>query len=72
MRRRLVVIASAALLVPAVGTATLVRRPANRSSAHETGRAPAAAQFVGYWMGIDPLGGDSRRGITTNNIERSP
>jgi hypothetical protein len=60
MRLRLVLIISAVVLVPGVGTTTLVARAANASG--------GARQFVGYWMGIDPLdGGDSRRGITTNN-----
>jgi hypothetical protein len=66
MRLRLALIISAAVLVPGVGTATLVARAA-ASGGHEAGHEPAARQFVGYWMGIDPLdGGDSRRGITTN------
>lgn len=63
MKRQLVVAVSAALAV-AAGSAALVANAAStsRSSARN---APAARQFVGYWMGIDPLdGGDSRRGIT--------
>lgn len=63
MKRQLVVAVSAALVV-AAGSAALVANAAStgRSAARH---APAARQFVGYWMGIDPLdGGDSRRGIT--------
>src|SRR5215471_9890513 len=67
MRLRLALIISAAVLVPGVATATLVARAASASGGHEA-HGPGARQFVGYWMGIDPLdGGDSRRGITTNN-----
>src|SRR5262249_2785596 len=41
----------------------LVAQAANVSSGPQSGR-----QFVGYWMGIDPLdGGDVRRGITAND-----
>ena len=66
--RRLAVIVTAALLLPALGTATLVAHAATRSSGSESGGGPGAQQFVGYWMGIDPLdGGDSRRGITPND-----
>ena len=68
MRLRLVLIISAAVLVPGVGTATLVAHAANASGGPEPRHGPGAQQFVGYWMGIGPLdGGDSRRGITTNN-----
>jgi hypothetical protein len=67
MRLRLALIISAAVLVPGMATATLVARAANASGGHEAGHEASARQFVGYWMGIDPLdGGDSRRGITTN------
>jgi hypothetical protein len=67
MRRRLVVIVFAALLLLATGTATLVAQAAGTSGGRDSGHGPAGAQFVGYWMGIDPLdGGDSRRGITPN------
>ena len=35
---------------------------------HKVGDVSSTRQFVGYWMGIDPLdGGDSRRGITVND-----
>jgi hypothetical protein len=68
MRLRLALIISAAVLVSGVGAAALVARAASASGGHGAGQGPGAQQFVGYWMGIDPLdGGDSRRGITTNN-----
>jgi hypothetical protein len=63
MKRQLVVAVSAAMVV-AAASAALVANAAtsSRPSARHT---PVARQFVGYWMGIDPLdGGDSRRGIT--------
>ena len=63
MRRRLPIIVSAALVVVAAGSVVLAHT-ASASSAQATAK-PKARQFVGYWMGIDPLdGGDSRRGIT--------
>jgi hypothetical protein len=66
VRRRLALIVFAALLLP--GTVTLVAQAATRSGGGDTGRGPGTQQFVGYWMGIDPLdGGDSRRGITPND-----
>jgi hypothetical protein len=65
MKRRLVGIVAAALLGAAGGSAALVAGAAGNSSGSEARQAPLARQFVGYWMGIDPLdGGDSRRGIT--------
>lgn len=67
MRRRLIVIVSAVLLLAGAAAAALVAHGASASSGLEARRAPAGGQFVGYWMGIDPLdGGDSRRGITSN------
>jgi len=67
MRRRLLVIVSAVLLLAGAAAAALVARGASASSGLEERRTPKADQFVGYWMGIDPLdGGDSRRGITRN------
>jgi hypothetical protein len=55
------IIASAVLLL-AAGSAVLVAEAADGS------KGPRGGQFVGYWMGIDPLdGGDSRRGITRND-----
>lgn len=63
MKRQLVAAVSAALIA-AAGSAALVANAANTSGSSAR-HAPAARQFVGYWMGIDPLdGGDSRRGIT--------
>jgi hypothetical protein len=65
MRRRLVIIVSAVLFVASVGSVVLGAHAANASSQRQTRKAPDADQFVGYWMGIDPLdGGDSRRAIT--------
>jgi hypothetical protein len=67
MQRHLVVIAFAALLVGGAGSAALVANAAGTSSDSESRHVSGARQFVGYWMGIDPLdGGDSRRGITRN------
>jgi hypothetical protein len=68
MHRRLAIVGSAALLVFGAGWAALVAQasngPGDRSGHDRTG----ARQFVGYWMGIDPLdGGDARRGITRND-----
>ena len=66
MRRRLLIIVSAVLVVVAAGSVVL----AHGASASGTKAAakPKARQFVGYWMGIDPLdGGDSRRGITVDD-----
>jgi hypothetical protein len=60
MKRRLVIV-STVLVVAAAASVALVAQAAGTSSGHKGG------QFVGYWMGIDPLdGGDSRRGITPN------
>jgi hypothetical protein len=60
MKRRLVIV-STAVVVAAAASVALVGQAAGTSSGHKGG------QFVGYWMGIDPLdGGDSRRGITPN------
>ena len=66
MRFGQVVIVSIILSVALVGSALLVAsadaaiEPRGRDASH-------AKEFVGYWMGIDPLdGGDSRRGITRN------
>ena len=65
MRRHLVIIVSAALVLGGVGSALLVAQAASTSSEDKAGHG---SRFVGYWMGIDPLdGGDSRRGITRND-----
>jgi hypothetical protein len=66
--QRHAIIASVVLLVVGVGSAGLVAYAANTPSEKEARHVPGARQFVGYWMGIDPLdGGDSRRGITRND-----
>jgi len=63
MRPRLTIIMSAFFLVAGLGSAILIAQAANKS-----GGPKQSAQFVGYWMGIDPLdGGDVRRGITAND-----
>jgi hypothetical protein len=68
MRLRLAIIVSAVLLVVGGGSAVLIAQAATSSSGHKAATASGARQFVGYWMGIDPLdGGDSRRGITRND-----
>jgi len=65
--RRCLIIVSAVLSVALVGSAILVAPSASASGEHQARTAWKARQFVGYWMGIDPLdGGDSRRGITKN------
>jgi hypothetical protein len=64
---RFAVIASAVVIAAGVGFGVILAH-ADASSAEKGGRGPGAQQFVGYWMGIDPLdGGDSRRGITEND-----
>ena len=68
MQRRLAVVASAALLAAGAGSAVLLAQAAEASGPHKARDESSTRQFVGYWMGIDPLdGGDSRRGITVNN-----
>src|SRR5262245_18774542 len=63
MRRCLIIMISALFLVAGLGSAVLVAKAGN-----EPGGQGSARQFVGYWMGIDPLdGGDVRRGITAND-----
>jgi hypothetical protein len=65
MKRRHVGSVAAVLLAGAGGSAALVAGAAGSSSGSQASQVPLARQFVGYWMGIDPLdGGDSRRGIT--------
>ena len=67
MHRRLAVVASAALLVAGAGSAVLLAQAALQASGPLRRSESSTRQFVGYWMGIDPLdGGDSRRGITVN------
>jgi hypothetical protein len=68
MQRHLVITVSAVVLVAGAGSAALVAQAAKTSSGAKARPASSARQFVGYWMGIDPLdGGDSRRGITRNS-----
>jgi hypothetical protein len=63
MKRHLVLSVCAAVLV--AGSLALVASAASTSGRSSARHVPAARQFAGYWMGIDPLdGGDSRRGIT--------
>ena len=62
--KRLLAVAVSAALVAAAASAALVANAAS-TGGPSARHVPAARQFVGYWMGIDPLdGGDSRRGIT--------
>ena len=62
MRRRLAITISALFVVAGLGS-VLVAQATNKS-----GGPQSARQFIGYWMGIDPLdGGDARRGITAND-----
>jgi hypothetical protein len=71
MRPRLVIIVSSVLFVASVGSVVVGAHTANASSRHQARKAPDAGQFVGYWMGIDPLdGGDSRRAITRSDDRR--
>jgi hypothetical protein len=68
MQRHLAIIVSVVLLAAGLGSAVLVAHAANTSREHKAHKVSSARQFVGYWMGIDPLdGGDSRRGITPDN-----
>ena len=67
MRRHLAIIVSVVLLAAGLGSAVLAAHAATTSSGQKVRKLSSARQFVGYWMGIDPLdGGDSRRGITWN------
>ena len=64
MRPRLNIIMPSLFLVAGLGSAVLLAQAANKSDGHKQ----SAREFVGYWMGIDPLdGGDVRRGITAND-----
>ena len=66
MRRRLLIIVSAMLIVAAAGSVVLAH--AASASGKQAAAKAKARQFVGYWMGIDPLdGGDARRGITVDD-----
>jgi hypothetical protein len=66
MRRRLVLAISAAVLLAAgAASAALAVHSSGAPGDAQSGSRSSGRQFVGYWMGIDPLdGGDSRRGIT--------
>ena len=74
MQRHLAIVISSVVLAGGAGSAALVAHASDPSGGHPAdgssgpkGDASHARQFVGYWMGIDPLdGGDSRRGITAN------
>ena len=69
MRRRLLIIVSAALVAVAAGSVVLAHTAT--ASGKPAGGKAKARQFVGYWMGIDPLdGGDARRGITVDDAGR--
>jgi hypothetical protein len=63
MHRRLVIAVAALLLAAGAGSVALAA-----SNGAEGSPSAHARDFVGYWMGIDPLdGGDSRRGITRDD-----
>jgi hypothetical protein len=63
MRPRLAITISALFLLAGLGSAVLVAQAAKKPGGHKQ----TARQFVGYWMGLDPLdGGDARRAITAN------
>jgi hypothetical protein len=69
MRRRLLIIVSAALIVVPAGSVVLAHTA--NASGKQADKEAKARQFVGYWMGIDPLdGGDARRGITVDDAGR--
>jgi hypothetical protein len=56
---------SAAIIVAAVAAGGLLAHAADASGSHNNSNVSAGRQYVGYWVGIDPLdGGDSRRAIT--------
>ena len=72
MPRRLAIIVSAAALVLGAGLTALVAQASTGSTDDAAHDRAGARQFVGYWMGIDPLdGGDARRGITRTSGDRS-
>jgi hypothetical protein len=75
MQRHLAIVISSVVLAAGAGSAALVAHASGPSGGHSADgssgpkgdAASHARQFVGYWMGIDPLdGGDSRRAITAN------
>jgi len=64
MRRTRTLLAAGATAILVVLVSAVVAIAVSPSAA---GAAPQAKDFVGYWMGTDPLdGGDSRRGFTEN------
>jgi hypothetical protein len=66
MRRRRFGIA-AAVLAAALVSGGIFMHAADASNSRGGGHR-AAEQYVGYWMGIDPLdGGDARRAITVDD-----
>ena len=72
MQRRLAVVASAALLVAGAGSAVFLAQAAQASGPHKERDESSTRQFVGYWMGIDPLdGGDSGEASPSTTIGRS-
>jgi hypothetical protein len=67
-RRQAIIIILAALLAAGLSSTLFLTRATSASTGGESRSAVKARTFVGYWMGIDPLdGGDSRRGITSND-----
>ena len=73
MHRHLAIVLSSVVLAAGAGSVALVAHaegPSGRAADAKSGskgRNAHARQFVGYWMGVDPLdGGDSRRGITAS------
>jgi hypothetical protein len=67
MRRRLHVILAVAVVAVVTVLVGVLTYTADASSERPDPTGRTARQFVGYWMGIDPLdGGDSRRGITVD------
>ena len=67
MQRRVHAIVAVALVVVVTVSAGVLTHGADASSERQGSTGRAARQYVGYWMGVDPLdGGDSRRGITSN------
>ncbi len=67
MRRTMLAIAAAAIVV-ALATTGVITYAAGASNRSKGVDNRVAKQYVGYWMGVDPLdGGDSRRAITSND-----
>jgi hypothetical protein len=67
MRGRVHVILAVAVVAIVTVLVGVLTYSADASSERPDSNGRAAREFVGYWMGIDPLdGGDSRRGITVD------